>query len=178
MCCGIAKDIVHNTAAFDTANDMFNKDTDAGNYLILSFLFRTECLLSGLFLGLIGTDFLRFKSLEARIFKEDTARRKGVVFFIANAFVVDASSKCATEIAYKTLFNIDDEVIFHGMVFFLPLYVSCCSVASVGRWTRRSVPSIMKSTDTQRASVCARFFGSLAGHACAVPNAMCKTVLS
>src|SRR5689334_7088660 len=109
MRCGIAKDIVHNTAAFDTANDMFNKDTDAGNYFILGFLFSTEFLFSGLFLWLIGTDFLRFKALETRIFKEDTARRKDVTFLITNTFIVDTSSKGVTEIADKTLFNIDDE---------------------------------------------------------------------
>ena len=146
---GIAKDIVNNTASFYTCNDMFNEDTDTGDHRILGFLFRTEFLLSGFFLRLIGTDLLRFKSLEACIFKEDTARRKRVVFFITNAFVVDTSSKCATEIAYKTLFNIDDEVIFHGMVFFFPLYFSCCSIVSFGRWTQRSVPSMMKSTATE-----------------------------
>ena len=80
---------------------MFHEDTDTGNHLILRFLFRTEFMISGLFLRLIGQDVLRFKPLEARIFKEDTARRKRVVFFITNAFVVDASSKCVTEIAYS-----------------------------------------------------------------------------
>jgi hypothetical protein len=30
---GIAKDIVVNTAPFDTGNDMFNDDTDSGNEL-------------------------------------------------------------------------------------------------------------------------------------------------
>src|SRR5262249_11004808 len=156
---------------------MFNEDTDTGNHLILSFLFRTEFVISGFFLRLIGRDLLRFKPLEARIFKEDTARRKCVVFFITNAFVVDASSICLTEVAYTTLFNINNEIIFHRMVFFLPLYFSFCSVGSCGRWMRRSVPSMMKSTDTQSARVCARFFGSLAGKACASPSAICKTVL-
>src|SRR5215510_4800324 len=156
---------------------MFNEDTDTGNDLILRFLFSTEFVLSGLFLRLIGRNPLRFKSLEARIFKEDTARRKGVVFFITNAFVMDASSISMTEVAYTTLFNIHNEIIFHRVVFFLPLYFSFCSVGSCGRWMRRSVPSMMKSTDTQRASVCSRFFGSRSGKACASPSAMCKTVL-
>ena len=88
---GIAQDIVHNTASFYTCNDMFNEDTDTGNHLILGFIFSAEFLVSGLFLRLIGRDILRFKPLEACIFKEDTARRKRVVFFITNAFVMDTS---------------------------------------------------------------------------------------
>jgi hypothetical protein len=157
---------------------MFNQDANTGNHLILGFIFSTEFLLSGLFLRLIGRDVLRFKPLEACIFKEDTARRKRVVFFITNAFVVDPSSPCLTEVAYKMLFNINNEIIFHRVVFFLPLYFFCCAVGSCGRWMRRSVPSMMKSTDTQSASVCSRFFGSLSGKACASPSAICKTVLS
>jgi hypothetical protein len=51
-------------------------------------------------------------------------------------------------------------------------------VASVGRCTRRSVPSMRKSTARQRASVCSRFFGSRAGKAWAAPHAIFKTVLS
>lgn len=171
----ITKHLMNNATAFHSRNDMFNKDTDTGNHLILGFLCRTEFLISGLFLRLIGTDLLRFKPLEASILKEDTARRKRVVFFITNAFVMDASRKGLTEIAYQTLFNIDDEIIFYSMVFFLPLYCSFCLGASWGRWTRRSVPSMMKSTDTQRASVCSRFLGSRLGNACAFPHAIFKT---
>src|SRR5262245_20616064 len=123
---------------------MFHENPDTGNHLILGFLCRTEFMISGLFLWLIRTDFLRLKSLEACIFKEDTTRRKRIVFFITNAFIMDASSKGLTEIAYQTLFNIDDEVVFHCVIFFLPLYFSCCSVGSCGRWMRRSVPSIIE----------------------------------
>src|SRR5262249_49437750 len=101
-------------------------------------------VLSGLFLRLIGRNPLKFKSLEARIFKEDTAKRKGVVCFITNAFVVDASSIGMTEVAYMALFNIHHEIIFHRVVFFLSLYFSFCSVGSCGRWMRRSVPSMMQ----------------------------------
>jgi hypothetical protein len=119
-----------------------------------------------------------FKALEARIFKEDTARRKRIAFLITHTFVVDAASKRPTEIAYQTLFKINNEVIFHRVRFFLPLYFSFCSVASCGRWIRRSVPSMMKSTATQHARICSRFFGSLSGNACALPNAIFKTRLS
>src|SRR5215475_13729837 len=115
---GIAQDIVHNAASFDTGNDMFHENPDTGNELILGFLFSTEFMISGLFLWLIGYDVLRFTALEAGIFKEDTARRKRIVFFITNAFIMDASSKGLTEIAYQTLFHIDDEVVFHRVVFF------------------------------------------------------------
>jgi hypothetical protein len=86
---GIAQDIVDNTASFAPGNDMFHEDTDTGHDLILCLSFSTEGVISGLFLRLIGGNLLRFKPLEARLFKEDTARRKGVVFFITNAFVVD-----------------------------------------------------------------------------------------
>jgi hypothetical protein len=175
--CGIAQDIVHNPASFYTCNDRFNEDTDTGNPLILSFIFRPEFMIAGFFLRLRGRDVLRCNPLEARIFQEDTARRKWVVFFIAHAFVVDASSLWWTEVAYTTLFNIHKEIIVHRMVFFLPRYFSLCSVGSGGRWMRRSVPSMMQSTDTQSARVCARFFGALAGKARASPRAMCKTVL-
>ena len=115
---GIAQDVVHNTAAFDTCNDMFNEDADTGNDLILRFLFRTEFLISRLFLRLIGRDMLRFKPLEARILEKDTARWKRVVFFITNTFVVDASSIRATEVAYAMLLNINNEVVLHRVVFF------------------------------------------------------------
>src|SRR5262249_50579108 len=150
---------------------MFHEDPDTGNHLMLGFLLSTEFMISGLFLWLIGADFLRLKALEACILKEDAARGKRIVFFITNAFIMDVSSQCLAPIAYKALFNIDDEIVFHCMVFFLPLYFSCCSIGSCGRCMRRSVPSIMKSIDTQRASVCSRFLGFLSGNACAFPNA-------
>jgi hypothetical protein len=102
---GIAKDIVHNAAPFDPSNDMFNKDPNTGNDLVLGFVFSTEFLIPWFFLRLIGTDMVWFKALEARIFKEDTARRKRIAFLIANTFVVDAASKRPTEIAYQTLFR-------------------------------------------------------------------------
>jgi len=119
---GVAKDIVHNPAAFDTRNDMFHEDTDTRNLRILGFLFCTEFLLSGFFLRLIGTDTLRFKALEARILKEHTARWKRLAFFITNPFVMDASSTCSTEVTDQTLFYINDQVVFYPMVFFFPLY--------------------------------------------------------
>ena len=115
---GIAQDIVHNTASFYPCNDMFNKDTDTRNHRILGFVRGTEFLFSGLFLWLICQDVRRFKPLEARILTEDTARRKRIVFLITNAFVVDASSKRPTEIAYTPLFNVNNEIVLHGMRFF------------------------------------------------------------
>ena len=96
---------MHNTASFDTGNDMFNEDADTGNDLILRFLPCTEFLIPRLFLRLIGRDVRRLKPLEARILEKDTARWKRVVFFITNTFVVDASRPCLTEVAYKMLFN-------------------------------------------------------------------------
>ena len=100
----IAQDIVHNAAAFDTANDMFHEDSDAGNPVIFGFLLSTEFLISRLFLWLIGTDILRFKALKTCIFKEDTAWRKGLIFFITNAFIMDASTKGVTQIAHQAFF--------------------------------------------------------------------------
>src|SRR2546425_6423999 len=97
---------------------MFNEDADTGNHLILRFIFSTAFVISGLFLWLIGHDMGRFKPLEACILKERTAWRKAIAFLITNAFIVHASSIGATEVAYKTLFNINNEVIFHRMVFF------------------------------------------------------------
>ena len=79
MCFGIAQDLVHNTAAFDLCKDMFHEDTDTSNQRILGFLCSTEFMVAGLFFRLIGLDVFRFKSLEARIFKEDTARRKRII---------------------------------------------------------------------------------------------------
>src|SRR5262249_11163469 len=156
---------------------MFHEDPDTGNYLILDLLLSTACLISLRFLWLIRTDVLRLKSLEACIFQEDTPRRTRLVFFITNAFLMDASSKDVTAIAYQTLCKIDAEGVFHGVVFFLPLSFSCGSVGSCGRCRRRSVPSRMPSTATQRASVWSRCFGALAGNAGASPRAMCQTVL-
>ena len=107
MRCGIAKDIVHNTASFYPGNDMCNEDTDTGNDRVLGFVFGAELLISWFFLRLIGTDMVRFKALEARVFKEHTTRRKRIAFLITDAFVVDASSKRLTEIAHETLFKIN-----------------------------------------------------------------------
>src|SRR5919198_2456050 len=97
---------------------MFNEDANTGNHLILRFIFSTEFALSGLFLRLIGHDMVRFKPLEACIFKERTAWRKAIAFLITNAFIVHASRIGATEVADKTLVNINNEVIFHRVVFF------------------------------------------------------------
>src|SRR5262249_22284680 len=103
--------------------DMFNEDTNAGNDLVLGFLFGAEFLISGFFLWLISTDMVGFKSLEACILKEDTARRKCILFLITNTFVVHTSSKRPTEIAHETLFNVNNEVVLHGMRFFFTAIV-------------------------------------------------------
>src|SRR5262245_20746666 len=112
---------VHNTASFHTSNNMFNEEPETGNHCILGFVRGTEFFFSGLFLWVIRQDVRRFKPLEAGILQEDTARRKRLVFLITNAFVVDASSKRPTEIAYTPLFNVNNEMVLHGMRFFLPL---------------------------------------------------------
>jgi hypothetical protein len=114
----ITKDIVNDTASLHTGNNMFHKDTDARNERVLGLLFGTACLLSWFFLQLIGRDMVRFTSLAARILQEDTPRRKRLVFFITHALVMEASSKGVTEVADKTRFTIDDEVVLPGMVFF------------------------------------------------------------
>src|SRR5262249_62079622 len=95
----IAQDIVHNAAAFDTANDMFHEDSDAGNPLIFGFLLSTEILISRLFLWLLGTDILRFKALKTCIFKEDTAWRKVIILFITISFIMDAYTTGVSQIA-------------------------------------------------------------------------------
>src|SRR4029453_3052117 len=142
---------------------MFNEDTDTGDHLCLGFVVGTQLLSAWFFLWLIGTNMLRVKPLEACIFQEHTTRRKGVAFLITNAFVMHAASNRPTARTHETLFTSNHEVIFHGVGFFLPLYFSFCSMVSCGRWRRRAVPSMMKSTATQSAKVCSRCFGSLAG---------------
>ena len=92
MGCGIAKNIMHNTAAFHSRNDLFHEDTDTGDPRILGFVVGIQLLPSGFFLRLIGQDLVRFKALEACIFKEHTARRKGIAFLITNAFIVTGFS--------------------------------------------------------------------------------------
>src|SRR4030095_5081550 len=94
------KDQVHNMAAFHHGNDMFNEDTNTGNDLVLGFIFGAEFVISWFFLWLIGTDMVWFKSLEACILKENTVRRKRIIFLITNTFVVNTSSKRPTEIAH------------------------------------------------------------------------------
>src|SRR2546428_241472 len=115
------------------------------HHLVLGFVVGTQLLSSWFFLGLIGTHMVRFKPLEACIFQEHTTRRKRVAFLITKAFVMHASSNSPTAIAHEPLFKINNEGVFHGVRFFLPLYFSCCSMAFCGRWIRRSVPSMMKS---------------------------------
>jgi hypothetical protein len=102
VCGGITKDVVHNPASFDACNDMFNKDTDTGNHRILGFFFRTEFLISGLFLRLIGTNVLRFKSLEASIFEHSMIK-----FFVLDILlrrVVAVSSDPAPDSAFAPSF--------------------------------------------------------------------------
>jgi hypothetical protein len=114
----MAKDIVHHTAPFHACDDMFNADTETGDHLVLGFVVGTPLLSSWFFLWLIGTNMIRFKPLEACIFKEHTTRRNGVAFLITNAFVMHASSHRPTEITHETLCKLQNEVILHGMCFF------------------------------------------------------------
>jgi hypothetical protein len=51
---------------------MFNADTETGDHLVLGFVVGTPLLSSWFFLWLIGTHMIRFKPLEACIFKEHT----------------------------------------------------------------------------------------------------------
>jgi hypothetical protein len=125
---GVAKHLVNNTAPFYPRNDMLNQDTNTGNPLVFSFLFGGQFLTSWFLLWLIGTDMVRFKTLETRIFKEHTAWGKCVVFFITNAFVMDTPSLCPTEVAHETLFNVNDEGVFHRMRFFYHYTLSWCTV--------------------------------------------------
>jgi hypothetical protein len=170
----MAKAIVHTTASFATCQDLCNEATETGKPPLCGFLFGTECLMPRFVLRWLGTALLRCTPWAAWLCQEDTARGKRGGCCITKALVVEASSPGAPESAYKTLCHSADEVLCHGMGFVLPRYVAWCAVASGGRWTRRSVPAMRQSTDTQRARVCARFCGSLAGNAGAVPHALCK----
>src|SRR4029450_13564125 len=98
---------------------MVNEDTDTGDQLVLGFVVGTQLLSAWFFLWLIGTNMSRFKPLEACIFQEQTSRGKGVVFPIPKAVVMHAASNRPTEISHETLFKIKNEVIFHGVCFFL-----------------------------------------------------------
>lgn len=79
---------------------------------------QTQFLPAWFFLSLIGTDLVRFKALEACIFTEHTARRQHRVFRITKAFVVETASTCLTQISYKTLFKVNNEIMLHSVGFF------------------------------------------------------------
>jgi len=174
---GRAHDSVHHAASLDTGNEMCHAHPETGHHLLRGFLFRTACMLSGLLLGWIRPAWLRLQALAACIVQEDTARRKRLVCCITHAFSMDAASQGWPERASQTLCTLDDEVVVHGVVVFLPLDFSGGAVGACGRWLRRSVPAIIHSPATQSARVCARVFGSLAGNACASPSAMGPRVL-
>jgi hypothetical protein len=72
------------------------------------------------FLWLIRIDMIRFVPLKPRILQEPTGGKR-LAFVITNPFVVDTPGIGVTQILYQAIFHIDNEVIFHGMHFFLPL---------------------------------------------------------
>ena len=98
---------------------MFNQNTDAGDHRVLRFVFGGEFLAFGFFLRLIGVNMVGFVPLEPRILQEPTwGKRLG--FVITNTFVVDTPGIGAAQRLNQALFNIDNEVVFHRMRFFLP----------------------------------------------------------
>jgi hypothetical protein len=48
--CGIPQHILHNTAPFDTSDDVFNKNTNACSHRVLGFFFVSAFLASRFFL--------------------------------------------------------------------------------------------------------------------------------
>ena len=118
--CCIPKHILHNAAAFDTRDDMFNKNADTCSHRVLGFFFVREFLALRFFLRLIRIGMIRFVPLEPCILKEPTGGKR-LIFVITNPFVVDTPGIGVAEIPHKALFHIDTEVVLHGMRFFLPL---------------------------------------------------------
>ena len=117
---GIPKHILHNTAPFDTSDDVFNKNTNACYHRVLGFFFVSEFLALRFFLRLIGINMIRFVPLKSCIL-EEPAGGKLVIFFITNAFVVDTPTVGAAQVLHAAIVYIDKEVIFDRMRFFLPL---------------------------------------------------------
>ena len=115
---GIPEDIVHDMATFDSRQHMFHHNTNPGNHRVFRFVSRAQLLSPGLFLRLIRLDMVRLIALKTCIFEENTPRRKRIGFLVTDAFVVHATRIRAAEIAHESLFNVHDEVIFHGMRFF------------------------------------------------------------
>ena len=173
----MTKYLFYNAAPFDTSDVMFNKNADTCYHRVLGFFFVSEFLALRFFLRLIRLDMIWFVLLEPGILQEPTGGKR-LLFVITNTFVVDTPGIGVAEILHTAIFHIDNKVVFHGMRFFLPLYWSCCWTGSVGRCTRRSVPSMMKSTETHMAKTCARFWGAHSGKPWACPKALCKTSLS
>lgn len=117
---GIPKHILHNTAPFDTTDDVFNKNTNAGYHRVLGLFFVSEFLALRFFLRLIGINLVRFVPLKSCIL-EEPAGGKLVLFFITNAFVVDTPTVGTAQVLHAAIVYIDNEVIFDRMRFFLPL---------------------------------------------------------
>src|SRR5712691_1988462 len=98
---------------------MFHKNTDTGYDLVLRFFFWSQFLPFWFFLRLIGVHIGWFKPLKTSIFKEPAPWWKGLIFFITNLFVMEATGIRITQIPDKSLVNVRDQVVFHGMRFFL-----------------------------------------------------------
>src|SRR5437016_6962302 len=157
---------------------MFNQNTDTRYDLVLCFFFWCQLFPFGFFLRLVNVDIRWVVSLKPRVLEQTNIGGKHQLFCITNTLVMDTSGIGRAEIAHQTLFHITNEIVFHRMPFFLPLYWSCCSMGSVGRWMGLSVPSIRKSTETHRARTCSRLCGSRSGKHCASPSALSKIGVS
>jgi hypothetical protein len=114
----IAKDSFDNPTSFDTGNDMFNQNPNAGDDRVLCFFCRRQLLAFGLFLGLIDRDAGRLVALKPCILEEVDLRREPQLFDVTDALVVHATGIGLTQVAHQALFDVNDEIVLERMLFF------------------------------------------------------------
>jgi hypothetical protein len=115
---GIAKNIFDNPAPLDTRNDVFDQNANARDDRVLRFLGRRQLAAFGFFLGLIDRDARRLVALKPGVLEQTDVRWKYRLFEITYPFVVGTTGIGFTQVAYQTLFDVGDEIVFHRMSFF------------------------------------------------------------
>ena len=183
----ITEDILHDMAAFAPSNSMCYQNTTPGNHRVFCCVSGRQCLTSWFFPRLIWPDIVRLIALKTGLLQEDTARRKRLVpqihrdaalgFLVTDAAVMPTAMIRVTEVAHEPFLHSHHEVIVHRMRFF-PLSGVFGFSAPVGRRVRRSVPSMMTSTETQSARIDSRFCGCRSGKSLGSPSARCKAIES
>jgi len=118
---GVAKDILHDPAAFETSNDMFNPDAHPGEQAVQKAVGNSEFLASGLFPGLQRLHALRFIALKPSVFLECGTGWVVNLFAVSHFFIMGLPAIGLTQILNSLGVFVDQDHVFVGVRLFLPL---------------------------------------------------------